>query len=52
MVTLTNAYAGYIPGDASYAKYAFEVPGSGVKPGYAEEGIVNGILDMMTSTGL
>ena len=49
MATLTNgsARSGYIPDDASYAKYTFEVLSSRVKPGCAEAAIVNGILELI-----
>lgn len=49
MLTLTNGYAksGYIPHDAAFGTYTFEVLSSKLKPGCAEDAIVNGILDMM-----
>ena len=49
MATLTNgsARSGYIPDDASYAKYTFEVLSSRVQPGCAEAAIVNGLLELM-----
>ena len=49
MVTLTNGTApsGYIPNDAAYTQLTFEVLGSRLKPGCAEDAIVNGLLDMM-----
>lgn len=49
MVTIANGSAstGYIPDDASYGQNVFEVLSSRVKPGYAERGIINGILDLM-----
>jgi hypothetical protein len=49
MATLTNgsARSGYIPDDASYGKYTFEVLSSRLQPGCAESSIVNGILDLM-----
>ncbi len=49
MLTLTNGMgkANYIPNDAAYGMYTFEVVSSNLKPGFAEDGIVNGILDMM-----
>ncbi len=50
MVTLTNgrASSGYIPNDAAFGYYTFEVLSSRLQPGCAETGIVNGILDLMT----
>jgi hypothetical protein len=39
--------AGYIPDDASYGHETFEVLNTRVKPGCAENAIVNGIIDLM-----
>lgn len=49
MATLTNGMtmAGYIPDDASYGHNTFEVLYSRIKPGCAETGIVEGIIDLM-----
>jgi neutral ceramidase len=49
MVTLTNGMSnsGYIPNDAAFGFLTFEVLSSRCKPGYAENAIVNGILDLM-----
>jgi hypothetical protein len=49
MTTLTNGSApsGYIPDDASYGKYTFEVLSSRLRPGCAESAIVNGILSLI-----
>jgi hypothetical protein len=49
MATLTNGSApsGYIPNDAAYGMYTFEVLSSRLKPGCAESAIVDGILDLM-----
>jgi neutral ceramidase len=49
MVTLTNGMSnsGYIPNDAAFGYLTFEVLSSRCKPGYAEDAIVNGILDLM-----
>ncbi len=51
MVTLTNGMAnsGYIPNDAAFGYLTFEVLSSRCKPGYAENAIVNGILDLMSN---
>ena len=51
MTTLTNgsARSGYIPDDASYGKYTFEVLSSRLKPGCAESSIVNGLLTSIDS---
>src|SRR5207247_11003141 len=52
MATLTNgtARSGYIPNDAAYGMYTFEVPSSRLQPGCAETSIVNGILDLMADS--
>jgi hypothetical protein len=49
MVTIANGSAttGYIPDDASFGMQVFEVLSSRLKPGYAERGIIDGILDQM-----
>jgi hypothetical protein len=49
MATLTNgtARSGYIPNDAAYGMYTFEVLSSRLEPGCAESAIVNGILELM-----
>ena len=49
MATLTNGVArsGYIPHDAAFSQHTFEVVSSSLKPGCAESGIVNGLLDLM-----
>jgi neutral ceramidase len=49
MLTVTNGVAnsGYIPNDAAFGYYTFEVLSSRLKPGFAENAIVNGLLDMM-----
>lgn len=53
MATLTNgaARSGYIPHDAGFGMYTFEVLSSRLQPGCAETAIVNGILDLMPQTG-
>ncbi|HMB72813.1 MAG TPA: hypothetical protein VKQ06_04530, partial [Gammaproteobacteria bacterium] len=50
MATLANgrASSGYIPNDAAYGMYTFEVVSSRLKPGCAEDSIVNGLLDLMS----
>jgi hypothetical protein len=52
MATLTNGMArsGYIPNDAAYGMYTFEVVSSRLQPGCAESSIVNGILDLMAGS--
>lgn len=53
MATLTNgsARSGYIPHDAGFGMYTFEVLSSRLQPGCAESAIVNGILDLMPESG-
>ena len=49
MATLANGFAnsGYIPDDASFGHYTFEVLSSRLQPGCAETGIVDGIIGLM-----
>lgn len=49
MATLTDGAApsGYIPNDAAYNQYTFEVLSSRLKPGCAETAIVDGLLDLI-----
>ncbi len=49
VVCITNGMAnsGYIPSDEAFVRYTFQVLGSKLKPGCAENSIVNGLLDMM-----
>ena len=51
MATLTNGMArsGYIPHDAGFGMYTFEVLSSRLQPGCAESAIVNGLLDLHVS---
>jgi neutral ceramidase len=48
LVTLANgrANSGYIPDDASFGHLTFQVLGSRLKPGCAEQGIANGLADL------
>ena len=52
MATLTNgsARSGYIPDDASFGKYTFEVLSSRLQPGCAESAIVNGLIDLVRAS--
>jgi len=45
-----SSNSGYIPDDAAYGRQTFEVLSSRCKPGYAESGIVNGLLDLITTS--
>jgi hypothetical protein len=47
MVTHANGSSGYIPSDDSFEPVSYEVTTSRLKPGCAESGIVNGLLEMM-----
>ena len=47
MVTHTNGSGGYIPNDAAFDPVSYEVTASHLKPGCAENSIVNGFLKMM-----
>jgi hypothetical protein len=46
VVTLANgaANSGYIPNDTSFGAYTFQVLGSRLKPGCAEDAIVGGLV--------
>jgi hypothetical protein len=47
MVTHANGLSGYIPNDAGFDQISYEVTSSHLKPGCAENAIVNGFLDML-----
>jgi neutral ceramidase len=47
MVTHTNGSSGYIPDDAAFEAVSYEVTASRLKPGCAEEAIVNGFLELI-----
>ena len=49
MVTHANGSSGYIPSDDAFEPISYEVTTSHLKPGCAEPGIVNGLLEMMGS---
>lgn len=47
MVTHANGLSGYIPNDAAYNQPSYEITTTHLKPGCAESGIVNGLVNMM-----
>ncbi len=47
MVTHANGLSGYIPNDAAYKQVSYEITTTHLKPGCAEDGIVNGLVEMM-----
>jgi hypothetical protein len=47
MVTHANGSSGYIPDDAAFGQISYEITTSHLKPGCAENGIVNGFLNLM-----
>ena len=53
LATLTNGMArsGYIPHDAGFGMYTFEVLSSRLQPGCAESAIVDGLLELMFEGG-
>ncbi len=53
LVTLANGMAnsGYVPSDTAFGAYTFQVLGSRLKPGCAEDGIVNGLLGLIQASG-
>jgi hypothetical protein len=52
MVTVANgrANSGYIPTDEAFGRYTFQVLSTRLKPGCAENGIVNGELDLLSES--
>ena len=50
MVTIANgrANSGYVPNDAAFGAYSFQVLGSRLKPGCAEQGIPGTLTDLVT----
>jgi hypothetical protein len=49
MVTHANGSSGYIPNDAAFDQFSYEITTSHLKPGCAENAIVSGFLDLMGS---
>ena len=49
MVTHTNGSSGYIPSDDAFEPVSYEVTASRLKPGCAENAIVNGFLELIGS---
>ena len=47
MVTHTNGSSGYIPNDDAFEPVSYEVTASRLKPGCAENAIVNGVLELI-----
>jgi hypothetical protein len=47
MVTHANGSSGYIPDDEAFNQISYEITTSHLKPGCAENGIVNGFLNLM-----
>jgi neutral ceramidase len=47
MLTHANGSSGYIPDDAAFAQVSYEITASHLKPGCAENAIVNGFAKMM-----
>jgi neutral ceramidase len=47
MVTHANGSSGYVPDDSAFDQISYEVTSSHLKPGCAENAIVNGLLDLM-----
>src|ERR1017187_7822228 len=46
MITHANGSSGYIPNDAAYDQVSYEITTTRLKPGCAEDAIVNGILEL------
>ncbi|HEV2246408.1 MAG TPA: neutral/alkaline non-lysosomal ceramidase N-terminal domain-containing protein [Terriglobia bacterium] len=47
IITHANGLSGYIPNDAAYNQVSYEITTTHLKPGCAETGIVNGLVEMM-----
>jgi hypothetical protein len=47
MITHANGSSGYIPDDAGFSQIGYEVTTSHLKPGCAENAIVNGVMDLL-----
>jgi hypothetical protein len=47
VLTHTNGSSGYIPNDAAFGQISYEITTSRLKPGCAEDSIVNGLLGLM-----
>ena len=47
MITHANGSSGYIPDDTGFEQIGYEVTTSHLKPGCAENAIVNGVIEMM-----
>jgi neutral ceramidase len=51
MVTHANGSSGYIPDDDAFAQVSYEITTTHLKPGCAENGIVNGFVNMLKTRG-
>ena len=49
MVTYCNGSSGYLPDDAAYEQVSYEITTTRVKPGCAENAIIEGFLKMLAS---
>ena len=47
MVTHANGSSGYIPDDAAFEQVSYEITTSRLKPGCAENAIVNGFVNLI-----
>ena len=47
MVTHANGSSGYIPNDDAFKQISYEITTSHLKPGCAENAIMNGLLGLM-----
>jgi hypothetical protein len=50
MATHCNGSSGYLPDDAAYQQISYEITTARVKPGCAERGIIEGLLELMEKT--
>lgn len=49
VITLCNGSSGYLPDDAAYEQVSYEISSARVKPGYVENAIVSGFVEMMST---
>jgi neutral ceramidase len=49
MITLANgrASSGYIINDEAYGRHTFQVLGNRIQPGHVEQGIINGLVNLI-----
>ncbi len=46
-IAISNGLSGYIPNDTAYKQVSYEITATHLKPGCADVGMVNGLVNMM-----